>query len=411
MKQLRESVTAVLLLLLLGCGALLVLSKPQLLLQDFRSGFTDARPEAPSLPDRLSAAAAGVESAVNKAVSRRTELITLYGGFQRLIGCEIVQDASQDNNVVRLKNGKLNFIARDAARGDPSPNAAIINDFAAYARTLEIPTLFVLAPQKISKYADQKPAGAVEFGNENSDRFLSLLTADVDTLDLREAFRDADGGHDAYFFNTDHHWTSEGAFLGFQQIAARLESGYSFPIDSKAADRARYETTLYPALFLGSQGKRVGPWYAGKDDFALLLPREAADGYTFEIPHKGITRSGSFEDAFLFREMLDGSSPYTANPYVAYTGGDYPLSIAKNQNSTGGKKILLLRQSFSCALAPFLSHACSQLDIIDPRYFEGSIREYAAGTRPDLILIVYAASDTCNEALFTPLADEIPENP
>ncbi len=47
MKQLRESVTAVLLLLLLGCGALLVLSKPQLLLQDFRSGFTDAAPKRP----------------------------------------------------------------------------------------------------------------------------------------------------------------------------------------------------------------------------------------------------------------------------------------------------------------------------------------------------------------------------
>lgn len=409
MKQLRESVTAVLLLLLLGCGALLVLSKPRLLVQDFRSGYALARPEAPTLPDKLSAAVAGAEGAVNKAVSRRTGLITLYGGFQRLIGCEIVQDASQENNVARLKNGKLNFIARDAERGDPSQNAAILNGFAAYAKTLDIPTLFVLAPQKISKYADQKPAGAVEFGNENSDRFLSLLTRDVDTLDLREAFRDS--GHDACFFNTDHHWTPEGAFLGFQQIAARLESGYNFPIDSKVPDRARYETTLYPALFLGSQGKRVGPWYAGKDDFNLLLPREATDGYTFEIPHKGVTRSGSFEDAFLFREMLDGGSPYTANPYAAYTGGDYPLSIAKNQNSPGGKKILLLRQSFSCALAPFLSRACSQLDIIDPRYYEGSIREYAAGARPDLILIVYAASDTCNEALFTPLADEIPEKP
>ncbi len=108
--------------------------------------------------------------------------------------------------------------------------------------------------------------------------------------------------------------------------------------------------------------------------------------------------------------MLDGSSPYTANPYVAYTGGDYPLSIAKTKTAPAAKKSCCSAELQLCACA-FPFPRLSQLDIIDPRYFEGSIREYAAGTRPDLILIVYAASDTCNEALFTPLADEIPENP
>lgn len=405
MKRLRQSFTAVVLLGLLCLGTGLVLAHPNLLLTDFYSGYSQARPEAPSLPDKLAAAVSGAEHAVSQAVARQTPLITLHGGFQRLIGCEIVQDASQSNNVARLKNGKLNFFARNTARSFPDENATALNAFALYNESLGIPTLFVLAPQKISPYADVKPAGAVEFGNENSDRFLSLLFPQVDTLDLRPVFRDAAGGYDAYFFNTDHHWTPQGAFLAYQQIAARLRTGYGFPTAPETEEPDGYKTVTYPQCFLGSQGKRVGPLYAGLDDFPLLLPAGATDGFSFEIPHKGVLREGSFEDAFLFYEMLNTGDRYHTNPYVTYTGGDYPLSIARNAGDPSGKKILLVRQSFSCALAPFLAQACSELDIIDPRYFEGSIREYVAETRPDVVMVVYAASDTCNEALFNPLSD------
>ncbi len=405
MKRFRESIAAALLLCLLACGMALVLAHPNALLQDFRSGYMQARPDAPTIPDKLAAAVSGAENAVSQAVARQTGLITLYGGFQRLIGCEIVQDASQSNNVVRLNNGKLNFIARDAQRALPDENAARLNDFAAYGRSLGIPTLFVLAPQKICPFTDDKPAGAVEFGNENSDRFLSLLAPEVDSLDLRPAFRDAEGGHAAYFFRTDHHWTPEGALLAYRQIAERLREVYGFATDPQADDPANYQRTVYPSCFLGSQGKRVGPLYAGVDDLTLVLPGWETDGFSFEIPHKQVLREGSFTDAFLFEEMLAPGDLYSTNPYVAYTGGDYPLSVMRNANSLSGKKVLLLRQSFSCALAPFLSLACDELDIVDLRYFEGSARDYVAETQPDLIIIVYAASDTANEALFAPLAD------
>lgn len=403
-KPSRESAAALLLLALLACGPALLLAHPRALLENFRSGYAQARPERPTAADKLAAAIAGAENAAEKAVAQQTAFITLYGGFQRLTGCEIVQDASQDNNVARLKNGKLNFVARDAKRELPDENAAALNDFAAYNGTLGVPTLFVLAPQKIGKFSDVKPAGAVEYGNENSDRFLGLLSPEVGALDLRPVFRDAEGGHDAYFFDTDHHWTPEGAFLAGRAIAARLRADYGFTPDPEAENVFDWRKITYEDCFLGSQGKRVGPLYAGLDDFTLLLPLEETDGFSFEIPHKGVLREGSFEDAFLFEEMLASGDLYHANPYAAYTGGDYPLSVARNGGNPSGKKILLLRQSFSCALAPFLSRACSELDIIDPRYYDGSVREYVADTRPDLVLVVYAASDTCNGALFEPLS-------
>ena len=407
MKKLRTSAAALLLLALMLFGSCLMLSNPKALRDDFRSGRAQALTgaDSPGFPGKLARWIAGANHAADEAADRQTALITLYGGFQRLIGCEIVQDASAANNVVRLKSGKLNFISRDPKPGNPDGNAEILNDFAAYNNSLGIPTLFVLTPQKISMYADEKPAGAVEYGNENANRFLSQLSPETSTLDLRSAFHEAERGHNYYFFDTDHHWTPEGAFLGFQHIAERLRTSYVFTIDSQITDLTGYQKDTYPQLFLGSQGKRVGPWYAGLDDFTLLRPAGATSGFSFEIPHKGVLREGSFEDAFLFYEMLETGDIYSLNPYVVYTGGDYPLSVARNANDHSGKKILLLKQSFSCALAPFLACGCSQLDILDPRYFEGSVRSYIAEAQPDLVMVVYGASDTCNELLFTPLSE------
>ena len=127
MKSRRNSVTAALLLVLLACGSLLVLSHPRALLSDLRTAYAVYREEN----GRFDALVAGTQSAVRSAVSRHTGLITVYGGFQRLIGSQIVQDANQNSNIVRLTNGQLNFIARDAEPGDPTENAARVNDFPA----------------------------------------------------------------------------------------------------------------------------------------------------------------------------------------------------------------------------------------------------------------------------------------
>lgn len=38
-------------------------------------------------------------------------------------------------------------------------------------------------------------------------------------------------------------------------------------------ERAAYERVCVPESMLGSAGVKAGEWYAGKDDFAYLLPR------------------------------------------------------------------------------------------------------------------------------------------
>ena len=71
-----------------------------------------------------------------------------------------------------------------------------------------------------------------------------------------------------------------------------------------------------------------------------------------------------------------------------------------NEVHPEGKRILLLRDSYACALTPFLALSCSELTTIDLRYFEGDLLDTIAGLEPDIALTLYTASTTRLDNLF-----------
>ena len=71
-----------------------------------------------------------------------------------------------------------------------------------------------------------------------------------------------------------------------------------------------------------------------------------------------------------------------------------------NHLNPDGKKIVLLRESFSCALAPFLALSCSELITIDLRYFDGDLLDTLREIDPDLVLTLYCVSSIGNQDLF-----------
>ena len=67
---------------------------------------------------------------------------------------------------------------------------------------------------------------------------------------------------------------------------------------------------------------------------------------------------------------------------------------------TGVGLSMLLRESFSCALAPFLALSCSELTTIDLRHFQGDLMETIEGLEPDLVMTLYTASTTELDNMF-----------
>ena len=163
--------------------------------------------------------------------------------------------------------------------------------------------------------------------------------------------------------------------------------------DPETYDLDNYNIKTYKDWFLGSLGKKTGNVYAGIDDFELITPNYATDFDFVADAQKGIIkREGSFEEALLDKSNLK-KDYFSINTYATYTGGDYKENIVTNRNSANKTKVLLVRDSFSCTLMPFLALSTGELTTIDLRYYKKmSLKEYLKENDFDIVLIAYNPS-------------------
>ena len=393
----RNTITAILFLLLTAAGLVLLATSffggegklETLLKSTLRTHDVEAFLE-------------GAESAANGDLDRDHLFIQLYGGVQRLSGRRLIQDAVEGNTVAKLSTGALNFVnltAPTAPGADVAARAEHTAELAAQLEALGIPYLYAAAPQKLQRGVQLLPAGLEEGGNAYCDAYLdNLARLGVDYVDLRPAF-ESNGIYSSWFFRTDHHWKPEAAFFAWQLLSDELSGRYGFETDPSLTDPASWSTTVLEDFFLGSQGKRVGSLYGGVDDFTLYIPRFDTD-LTYACPSYGFTRTGAFETSVCFPERVAERDWFNGNPYTYYAGGDYPLATITNHNNPDGPRIVLLRDSFACALTPFLALSCSELVTIDLRYFQGDLLETVAAYSPDLVLTLYTAGTAGLEEMF-----------
>lgn len=346
------------------------------------------------------------EPGLNALLDRDHTFIELYGGIQRLTGRRMVEDVDPQYTVIKLDDQSLTFANPDGQAEDVTVRAEEMVEFARLVEEeYDIPLLYVQAPSKTE--VSPLPDGVEDAAGKEADQFLALLEKyDVATLDLRPVFRKAaDSGdyeEDPLFFTTDHHWTPTGAFLGYQTLCERLAKDYRFKIDKKLTDPDSFHRYTFEDIFLGSQGRRVGSLYAGLDDLELWSPTFPTD-FTYTVPIVGIEREGPFIISLLFPERLAQQGYYDTNPYTIYSGDDYLLARAVNRKNPQGKRILILRDSFGCALTPFLSLISSECMAIDPRNFNGNqetMMEYLDWLEPDILIVMNTTGSIKVDELF-----------
>lgn len=348
----------------------------------------------------LSDAFTNAESIINDSLDRSHNFIQLYGGIQRLLGRRVLNDVETQNTVYKLSDGTITFINSNPAANLPDH----ANSYLAWQDTLaelDIPLLHLQAPQKIGKEnAPTLPNGVTDYGNQNADQFISLIAAGgASVLDFRETLKENGEHWTSYFFATDHHWTPETALLCTQELVDYLNANYAMNLDPALTASDAFTAQVYEDIFLGSQGKRTGSLYAGIDDLTVLTPNYETS-FTYSIPSTETIRAGSFAESLLFQERLEKGDLFQANPYTAYSGGDYGFAQITNHKNPDGPKILLLRDSYSCALAPFLALQCSELTTIDPRYFEDNLLSCVEQVNPDLVITLYTPGAVANDSFF-----------
>ncbi len=315
----------------------------------------------------------------------KNALIDLWSLWYRATETRVVE--KNDATVLRLDNDFLAFAPAIADEQTLADMADACAGLKAVTDGLDIPLLYVLAPNKAALAEDGE--------NEVRENHLALAEAlearDIPVLDLAEALA-ADGlTMETSWFHTDHHWLPATGLWAAEKLCRTLPD---CGLELGLLDASLYETQVYPDLFLGSEGKKVGRWFTplGLDDFPLVTPAFET-GLT--VTDASGTRSGSFEETVLLPRYLEAGDLYQSNPYVAYTGGDFPLQVIQNELREDSPTVLVIRDSYACVVTPFLSLAAGEVHTVDVRYWQGvegadSITDYVQLLKPDAVVILYA---------------------
>lgn len=196
----------------------------------------------------------------------------------------------------------------------------------------------------------------------NIDEFEAMLDPGIINVRAYDAIAPHTGKY--IWFNTDHHWTGLGAYYAYRAFArsAGLEP---LPL-------SRFTHKVLPGTFLGSLYYRT----RSKD---LAANRDTLNYYVVPgetrtwIIRKGMT--GGLLSSLYFEQTGGGNS------YGLFLAGDHPL-VRIQTDHKNGRKIVVIKDSYGNAFAPYLAAHFEEILVVDYRYFKGNIptlmRQYGA---------------------------------
>lgn len=288
-------------------------------------------------------------------------------------GLEVASGKQENKNVYLCKNDTLipHFTQPDAERVQNNLN--YVNKL---VDNVDIPVYFGLIPGKVSVWRDRLPAHAPNASEEEIIAQARESTS-ANWVDMDAAMRDH--ADEDIYYRLDHHWTSLGAYYGYAAILETM--GATAP----TLDSYRRETvsTDFNGTTFSSSGVR---WMKPDsiDRFA------SGEGVTVTVYPKGTAEEG----ALYHPEKLLEKDKYTY-----FMGGNTPLSVLKTAEADA-PKLLVIRDSYSDSLAPFLTDSFSEIHLFDPRYNKTPISQYVAENGIDQVLVLYSVANFVSDSNF-----------
>lgn len=154
------------------------------------------------------------------------------------------------------------------------------------------------------------------------------------------------------YFNTDHHWTSLGAYYAYRAFCK--EAGLiPVSLDTVAS---KVKSTFLGSLYRLTRdpGLKENP-----DSVRYYLFRDSVAFYT------GSATIGAWAKSKMYGEGATG-----VNSYSVFLQGDLPI-VKMETLQKNGRKIAVVKESYGNAFAPFLINNYEKVIVVDQRYYTG----------------------------------------
>ena len=320
----------------------------------------------------------GYETYVNDQFFLRDWWITLRAASQRILG------NTKENGVFLGKNGYLmeDFTAPSQERLNRTVNA--MADFA--ARHSELPQYALIAPNAVNILSDKLPSlAAATDQNPYLDATASALEkAGVTFVDVRDTL--SQHKEDNIYYHTDHHWTTQGAYFAYLQLAKVLG------INSSSIS---YDKLPVSKSFQGTLSAKSGFRASKKEEMDVFLPRD-------EVPSSVVNYVDEQKKTASF---YDTSQLETRDKYAMFFGGNHSKVVITTPTEEN-RTLLIIKDSYANSLVPFLAPFYRKIVLVDPRYFYDDLEELIQVEEIQEVLYLYNANtfyaDTSLELTLAP---------
>ena len=248
-----------------------------------------------------------------------------------------------------------------------SENMGYINDFAKTNPQAE--TTVVLVPTAASILADKLPSHAQSYDAAALLKYSKGLLPDCTVPNIVRLMQN---NADSYiYYRTDHHWTSYGAGLVYRYLAGPTGA-------------YRGDPQLFCEDFYGTTYSKTLDNSAKPDSVYLpYLP----DGVKVKADGKSIS-------------MYDMDAANEKDKYKVFFGGNYG-EVVISGGCGNGKTLLMIKDSYANSLVPYYVTDYETIVMLDLRYYNLPVREYAKKLNPtDIIVIGEIGNIAADDNLF-----------
>lgn len=195
----------------------------------------------------------------------------------------------------------------------------------------------------------------------------------VPFINMYEEFQKA-GRPEEYYFSTDHHYSTEGAFFAYTALMEYLQEN----ADSNLSflEKEDFVWTTLENAFLGSSNRKLYGLWENDDRVTVAEPAE-------KIPYTR-TDNGKARE-YIYQLPSDTGETISYNVYM---GGDIAETVIQT-NRPELPSVLIYGDSFSNPIETFVWANFDETRCLDLRYYTGkTLTEYIAEYQPDYVVCI-----------------------
>lgn len=221
----------------------------------------------------------------------------------------------------------------------------------------------VIIPRKVDVLEDKFPP---YYSNERNDAVWNLVGDQH--ISLKDEFIIQEQLGIEMFYKTDHHWTDRGAHCAYKELASLLNFdplSYSY-----------FSSTVLSDEFYGTSYSTSGFFFAEPD--TIYAPTIKEGRYVTTIVDIDLSFDGVYDTDYLSKK----------DKYSTFLSGNNAHVKITDTEDTEKETLLIIKDSYSHSLVPYLIEHYN-IELIDPRYYAGSIEEYITENEIKNILFLF----------------------